>query len=69
MKNILTIILLLGYFSVFAQTPSEFFTTQKNVRLNDNQSKELNRIKASGNIKNTQYVKVGNLKYSQKKVN
>jgi hypothetical protein len=67
MKNILTIILLLGYFSIFAQTPSEFFTTEINVRLNGNQSKELNRINASGNIKNTQYLKVGNLKSSPKK--
>jgi hypothetical protein len=67
MKSILTIILVLGYFSIFAQTPTEFFTTELNVRLNGNQSKELTRIKASENIKNTKYLKVGNLKSSQKK--
>lgn len=67
MKNILTIILLLGYFSTFSQTSTVFFTTEINVRLNGNQSKALARIKASGNFKNTQFVKIGNLKSSQKK--
>ena len=67
MKNILTIILLLGYYSIFAQTPDNFFIQQIDVRLNGNQSKEFERINKSGNIKNTQYVKIGNLKSSQKK--
>ena len=66
-KSFLTIILFFVSYSVFAQTNEAFFSTQINVRLNAKQTKEYDRIKASGNIKNTQFVKIGNLKSSQKK--